>query len=156
MTAPVAVTTVADARRSLSEILRRYRANPHGEPVVIGSHRRPEAVIVPFALHEAATTTTASASALDELHRRRELIRRIATLNRLGDVAVFGSVARGEETSASDLDLLVTPSAEASLFDLAQFEIDMEQLSGRPVDVVSRRSLDAERDAAILRESVPL
>ncbi|PZQ91947.1 MAG: hypothetical protein DI534_03100 [Leifsonia xyli] len=149
------VVTVADARRGLSEILRRYRENPASEPVVIGSRRRPEAVIVPFALH-APREAAPAASALDRLREQRDLIRRIARLNRLEDVSVFGSVARGEETPTSDLDLLVTPAADASLFDLAQFEVDMEQLSGRPVDAISRRALDPRRDAGILAEAVAL
>lgn len=149
------VVTVADARRSLSEILRRYRADPDADTVIIGSHRKPEAAIVPFRVYSASAAGP-RLGALDELRRRRELVHRIAALNHLGDVAVFGSVARGEETESSDIDLLVTPGLEASLFDLAQFEVDMAQLTGREVDVVSRRALDAERDAAILAEAVEL
>jgi predicted nucleotidyltransferase len=69
---------------------------------------------------------------------------------------VFGSVARGDDTEQSDVDLLVDPEPDASLFDLAQFELDLESLLDRPVDVVSRRSLDPERDRAVLNEAVEL
>lgn len=52
-------------------------------------------------------------------------------------VALLGSVARGEETPDSGLDFLVEFDAVASLFDLVRIEIDLEDLLGRPVDVVS-------------------
>ena len=55
---------------------------------------------------------------LSTLLERREQIRRLAERYRTGDVRVFGSVARGDNTGASDVDLLVTPRAGCSLFDL--------------------------------------
>src|SRR5690606_29349390 len=146
------VLTVADARRGLSEILRTYRRNPDAGVVVVGSHRRPEIVIVPFDRYVEAGSTPHETT-LAALRRQRELVRRIARLNRIDDVAVFGSVARGDETAKSDLDLLVTPAPDATLFDLAQFELDMQQLTGRSVDAVSRRALDDERDANILADA---
>jgi predicted nucleotidyltransferase len=151
----VDVVTVADARRGLSEILRTYRENPDAGVVIVGSRRRPEVVIVPVDRY-LDTEARPRQTALAALRRQRELIRRIARLNRIDEVAVFGSVARGTETAQSDLDLLVTPSPDASLFDLAQFELDMEQLSGRDVDAVSRGALDLTRDANILAEAVAL
>jgi predicted nucleotidyltransferase len=87
---------------------------------------------------------------------RRGLIRRIASLSDIDAVAVFGSVALGAESESSDIDLLVTPSDTASLFDLAQFEIDMSGLTGRRVSVVSRRGLDPQRDKGILSEAIEL
>jgi predicted nucleotidyltransferase len=149
------VLTVADARRGLSEIMRTYRRNPDAGVVVVGSHRRPEIVIVPFGRYVEARSTPHETT-LAALRRQRELVRRIAQLNRIDDVAVFGSVARGDETAESDLDLLVTPASDATHFDLAQFELDMQQLTGRSVDAVSRRALDDERDANILADAVAL
>jgi predicted nucleotidyltransferase len=149
------VFTVADARRGLSEILRTYRRNPDAGVVVVGSHRRPEIVSVPVGRYVEARATPHETT-LAALRRQRELVRRIAQLNRIDDVAVFGSVARGDETAESDLDLLVTPAPDATLFDLAQFELDMQQLTGRSVDAVSRRALDDERDANILADAVAL
>lgn len=155
----VSVVPVADARAGLSAILRTFRNAPdHAEPVTIGSHRKPEAVIVPFEHFRrmAEGDTSRQASVLDTLRSRSSLVRRIASLNKIQDVAVFGSVARRADTAESDIDLLVTLTDDGSLFDLAQFEIDMEQLTGRKVDVVSRRSLGPQRDAHILAEAVPL
>lgn len=95
-------------------------------------------------------------SVLQLLLDRRDLIRRIATISKIDSVAVFGSVATGNDSETSDIDLLVAPSATASLFDLAQFEIDMAALTGRKVDVVSRRALDPERDMRIITEAIEL
>ncbi|RXZ47960.1 hypothetical protein ESP57_13725 [Agromyces fucosus] len=144
--------------------------------MVIGAHRRPEAVLVPYAQYisrgDAARTAADSGSAgafdaaaaadagrrslLDDLRRRRTLVARLARANRIGSVQVFGSVARGEETASSDIDLLVTPADDASLFDLAQFELDLEAVFERPVDVVSSRSLDPERDRDVLDSAIDL
>lgn len=151
--------TVADARAGLSGILREFRANPRSAlPVTIGSHRRPEAVLMPFEQFRAlpASGTEASNPVLQVLLDRRDLIRRIASLSNIDSVAVFGSVALGTESESSDIDLLVTPSDTASLFDLAQFEIDMSGLTGRRVDVVSRRGLDPQRDKRMLSEAIEL
>jgi predicted nucleotidyltransferase len=135
----------------------RFRANSASRPVVLGSHRKPEAVLMPYrqflSLQRAAPTTPPVRELLD---RKRDLIARLARLNRLASVAVFGSVARGDDTDTSDIDLLVDPDEDASLYDIAQFAIDMEQLLGRPVDVISRRTLDPTADQAILAEAQPL
>lgn len=154
-----AVVPVAEARAGLSGVLRDFRARgAAARPVVIGSHRRPEAVLLPYEAFATLSAADAGASprVLDLLRRRKSLIERLARANRIRSVRVFGSVARGDDTEASDIDLLVEPEPEASLFDFAQFELDLETLLERPVDVVSVRSLDAERDRAVLSEAVEL
>ncbi|GAA4048787.1 hypothetical protein GCM10022282_06850 [Agromyces indicus] len=153
------VVPVAEARAGLSGVLRDFRARGTGaRPVVIGSHRRPEAVLLPYETFATLSAANAGAAprALDLLRRRKSLIERLARANRIRSVLVFGSVARRDETAESDIDLLVEPEPDASLFDLAQFELDLEALLERPVDVVSRRSLDPERDRTLLNEAVEL
>lgn len=152
-----ASTVTADARAGLSAILRTFRQDPSAAPVTVGSHRRPEAVIVPAGQYHALTRAPSKhLPVLEELRQRSTLIERLARLNKLTEVAVFGSVARGSERDDSDIDLLVTPQDDATLFDLAQFELDTAQLTGREVQVVSRRALDPQRDAEILAEAQPL
>ena len=68
---------------------------------------------------------------------------------------MFGSIARGEDTPDSDVDLLVTFEPEADVLDQAGLVEELEALLGRNVDVVSDRALN-ERDAAIVGEAVPL
>ncbi|MFE5670940.1 nucleotidyltransferase domain-containing protein [Agromyces sp. NPDC056523] len=157
--AAAAVLPVAEARAGLSRILRDFRARgTDAENVIIGSHRRPEAVLIPYETFASFSSggPGAPTPSLEVLRRRKPLIERLARANRIGSVRVFGSVARGDDTAESDIDLLVDPEADASLFDLAQFALDLESLLDRPVDVVSRRSLDPHRDRAVLDEAVEL
>ena len=76
------------------------------------------------------------------LHRLRALRAEIlqhAQERKLSDVRVFGSVARDAAGAHSDVDLLVLPAADASVFDLAGFMAEVETLLGVSVDVVSDR-----------------
>ena len=70
-------------------------------------------------------------------------------------IAVFGSVARGDDRPASDIDFLVDFERGSSLFDLMELQEELEQLLGVPVDVVSGGGLK-QRDDHIRREAVPL
>lgn len=58
------------------------------------------------------------------------------------ELAVFGSVARGEATADSDVDLLYALAPGARLgFALNRLEDELAEIFGRPVDLVSRRAL---------------
>lgn len=138
-------------------MLRAFRQSSASDPIVLGSHRKPEAVLLPFVQYKNLTSSTpASESTLDRLTACRALIQRLADLNNVGKISVFGSVSRGTETAESDVDLLIEPRPSTSLFDLAQLEIDLEQLLGRTVDIISRNALDPKRDAEILAEAISL
>lgn len=80
-----------------------------------------------------------NAPTFERLRAVRVPILRAAEGRRLSDVRVFGSVARGEAAAGSDVDLLVHPGPEASVFDLAGFMAEVEELLGVGVDVVSDR-----------------
>lgn len=64
------------------------------------------------------------------------LIRKAATKRGLRNVRVFGSVARGEDGYDSDIDLLVTPGEEVTMFDIANFGEEVRQITGFPADVI--------------------
>ena len=81
---------------------------------------------------------------LVEAHRAE--IKAIARRHKGLSVAIFGSVARGDETADSDIDLLVEFGPGASLFDLVRIQLDAEELLGRRVDVVSLGGLLPEDD----------
>jgi uncharacterized protein len=93
---------------------------------------------------------------LGSLLERREEIRHLAERYRTGDVRVFGSVARGDSTGNSDVDLLVTPQAGCSLFDLGGLLEDLQELLGCRVDVVTDDGLKPRLRERILQEAVPL
>lgn len=75
------------------------------------------------------------------LDRRRDQVKAMAARYGLFNVRVFGSVARGTDTVTSDVDLLVTPSPGTTLFGLAAYADEVEDLLGYDVDVVSDRTL---------------
>jgi len=149
------VETVSAARAELTETLKRFRSTKAPKPVIFGSHRRPEAVIIPFEQFT-ANRRDAGGTVLDFLRANAGIIRRFAQVNNVSNVRVYGSVARGEERPESDVDLIVTPNEFTSMFDLAQFASDIELLVERPIDVVSDRALDTPRDQQVLRDAVPL
>ena len=70
--------------------------------------------------------------------------------------SLFGSVVRGEMTEESDIDLLVELPETASLLDLAGLKIDIEELLGRNVDVLTYDSLHPLLRDRILSEQVAI
>jgi predicted nucleotidyltransferase len=94
---------------------------------------------------------------IDEfLKAKREDILRIAAKHGARGVRVFGSVARGEASAGSDVDFLVEFEPGRSLFDHAALLLDLEELLGREVDVVTHRSLRSRIRERVLAEAVPL
>jgi len=93
---------------------------------------------------------------LRNLAERRTEILRLAERYRAGKVRVFGSVARGDNTQVSDVDLLVTPQPGCSLFDLGGLLEDLQELLGCPVDLVTEDGLKPRLRERVLREAVPL
>ena len=91
-----------------------------------------------------------------DIQQRREEILRVAARHGAGNVLVFGSVARGEDTPKSDVDLLVDVTGETTPWFPGSLVADLEQLLERPVQVVIRRSLSPLIRESVLREAVPL
>jgi len=75
----------------------------------------------------------------DALDQHREDVKRLADTCGLDNVRVFGSIARNEDVYVSDIDLLVTPREGTSLYDMTEFAMLVEQITGYDVDVVSDR-----------------
>lgn len=69
------------------------------------------------------------------------VLERICRANDITRLRVFGSVARGEDTPDSDLDLLVEFSKPKSLLDLIGIEQELEDQLGRKVDLVTPAAL---------------
>jgi predicted nucleotidyltransferase len=90
------------------------------------------------------------------LETYREAILKTASRHGARNVRVFGSLARGEGSESSDLDLLVTLGEGRSLLDLVSLKQDLEDLIHRPVDVVTEQGLSPYLRQQILSEAVPL
>ncbi|MFQ3645850.1 MAG: nucleotidyltransferase family protein [Anaerolinea sp.] len=74
---------------------------------------------------------------LEALRARRAEILALAARYGVSNVRVFGSVARGEATPTSDVDLLVTANAGTSIFDVVGLWLDLQELLGCRVNVIT-------------------
>jgi predicted nucleotidyltransferase len=90
------------------------------------------------------------------LEEHRAQIQEIAAQHGARNVRVFGSLARGGGTADSDLDLLISLEKGRSLLDLVALKHELEDVLGRPVDVVTDRSLSPHLRPQVLREAVAL
>ena len=90
------------------------------------------------------------------LKEKREEILRIAARHGARNVRVFGSVARGEADAQSDIDLLVEFEPDRSLLDHAALWLELQELLGCKVDVVSEGGVKARIRDRVLREALPV
>jgi predicted nucleotidyltransferase len=90
------------------------------------------------------------------LQEKREDILRIASKRGASNVRIFGSVARGEADPKSDIDLLVDLEPGRSIFDLGGLLMDLQELLGQNVDVVTERGLRERIRERVLKEAIPL
>ena len=90
------------------------------------------------------------------LRERRSELLTAARRHGIRDVRVFGSVARGDETPESDVDLLVDLDPERSLLDVIGFQQEAEDILGLGVDVAVPRMLKERVRARAMREARPI
>jgi len=90
------------------------------------------------------------------LKSKREEILRLAARRGVRGVRVFGSAARGDAGPDSDVDFLVDLEPGRSLLDLGGLLMDLQDLLGRPVDVVTEAGLRDRIRRQVLEEAVPL
>lgn len=89
----------------------------------------------------------------EALRTHREEIRQIVESHRACNARVFGSVLYGEDTDGSDLDLLVDPTAQTTLFDLARIQGLLQAVLGVPVDVLTPKALPEKFRERVLSEA---
>lgn len=92
----------------------------------------------------------------DVLKEKRDLILNIGNKHGIGNVRVFGSVAKSEDGPKSDLDLLVEIDKGRSLFDLIHFKHEVEDILGVKVDVFTENSIHWSIKQDVLAEAVKL
>jgi len=73
----------------------------------------------------------------EALRVHRSAIREIVASHCAGNPRVVGSVLHGTDTESSDLDILIEPSPEMTLFDVGAIIYELERLLGVPVDVLT-------------------
>ncbi len=92
-------------------------------------------------------------TALDE---KREIVRATVCRYRTANPRVFGSVLKGSDVEGSDLDLLVDALPGATLFDLGGLQVELEDLLGVTVDVLTPEDLPRKFRARVLAEARPI
>jgi len=94
---------------------------------------------------------------IEELLRdRRDEILRIAAKYGAYNIRIFGSAARGDARPDSDVDVLVEVEKGRSLMDLGGLLMELQELLGRNVDVVTEKGLKPRIRDRVLREAIPL
>jgi len=93
---------------------------------------------------------------IDDAPRLMPVLREVLRRHRVTRAAFFGSVARGQETAQSDVDLLVEFAPGRSLLDQAALELDLIALFGREVEVVTWQSLDPRIRERALHDQVAI
>ena len=94
---------------------------------------------------------------IDEiLGGHRQAVLELAKRHGASNVRVFGSIARGDATSSSDVDLLVAMDQGRSFLDLCTLGDELEDLLGRRVDLLTEPAISHLLRDRILKEAVPL
>jgi uncharacterized protein len=93
-------------------------------------------------------------SAAIVLHR--DTVRRIVLDSGMANPRLFGSAVHGDDGDDSDLDLLVDPTADTSLLDLAKLQVELESAVGIKVDVRTPNFLPERFRDKVLAEAIPI
>ena len=89
-----------------------------------------------------------------ELHRSAVLA--AAARFRTTNPRVFGSIVYGSDVEGSDIDLLVDTLPGTTLFDLGGLQVELEDLLGVPVDVLTPGDLPMKFRAQVLAQARPI
>lgn len=90
------------------------------------------------------------------LQAHRAQIRSVVERHRGRNARVFGSVLRGEDHEGSDLDLLIDPTPETTMFDIGAIRHELLELLGIQVDVLTPNALPDSFRAKVIAEAQPI
>lgn len=90
------------------------------------------------------------------LKKKRRAVLSVAGKHGARNIRIFGSVARGESSAESDIDLLVKMEKDRSLLDLSALTLELRELLGVKVDVISEDGIYWLLRRRILKEARPL
>lgn len=92
----------------------------------------------------------------DALDLKRLAVRDAANRFRTANLRVFGSALHGTDKDGSDLDLLVDALPGATMFDLGGLQVELEDLLGVPVDLLTPAELPLKYRSRVLAEAKPV
>jgi len=83
-------------------------------------------------------------------------LKEFCQINQINYLGFFGSFARGEERSGSDIDILVDFDETKSLFEMAAIKLDLEKKLGKEVDLAMKKNLKPSLEQFILKDLITL
>ena len=92
----------------------------------------------------------------EALRDNLESVRNIVRSHRALNPRVFGSTANGSDRDGSDLDLLIDPTPDTTLMDVAAIQVELQNLLGVPVDVVTPKALPESFRDEVVAQAIPL
>ena len=90
------------------------------------------------------------------MQTHRAAIRAVVARHRASNARVFGSVLHGEDHEGSDLDILIDPTINTTRMDVAKIQVELEELLGVSVDVLTPNALPDKFRDFVLDEAVPV
>lgn len=90
------------------------------------------------------------------MNAHRGEIHEIVLAHRAHNARVFGSVLHGTDTDVSDLDILIDPTENTTLFDLVAIRYKLRHLLGVPVDILTPNSLPESFRQRVIEEAEPI
>jgi predicted nucleotidyltransferase len=90
----------------------------------------------------------------EALALNRAAIRHVVESHRATNARVFGSVLDGQDSDGSDLDILIDPTPETTLMDVAAIQVELQQILGVPVDVLTPKALPDTFRSRVLSEAI--
>ena len=92
----------------------------------------------------------------EALALNRAAIRSVVASHRATNARVFGSVLRGQDSDGSDLDILIDPTPETTLMDVAAIQVELQHILGVSVDVLTPKALPDAFRSRVLSEAIPV
>jgi len=92
----------------------------------------------------------------EALNKNRVQIRQIVASHHASNARVFGSVAKGEDTDQSDLDILIDPTNETTLFDIGAIRRKLKSLLEVTVYVLTPNALPDHLRDEVISSSIPV
>ena len=89
----------------------------------------------------------------EALATNRDIIRNIVESHHASNARVFGSVLLGLDTEDSDLDILIDPTNETTLLDVASIQLELQRLLGVSVDVLTPKAIPEKFRSKVLSEA---
>lgn len=90
------------------------------------------------------------------LQANRDAIRSVVERHRARNARVFGSVLHGDDREGSDLDILIDPTPETTMFDIGAIRHELLQMLGVKVDVLTPNALPDSFRAKVIAEAQPV